>query len=821
MTPGPYHLLSLGTLLLVSYFVSLLLLRFRLVPLQDHRKFWNTLLLIFFLSTASLGLLLVIKVNYKLNISWLEEAMQWHVDSGIGFVLLALFHLLWHKRYYLNRSKNQENPSITSQTIYSRWQYRTLFLLLGFISIMAQLVLLREFLKNFNGNELVIAIFLSAWMLLTAMGASLGSRSAIKNNNSNTPLLLILISAFPILVYLLLILVSRFLFLPGVEPGLLNTIVCIVLLIFPVTGISGFIFGSASRSIKNGQENSPYMLDAIGSLAGGVLFAAILVHLLNNLQLLTFLFLSTSLVLAGVYSFPSRPLARSLLLFAAIGIFVLSLLPSVQNKVEDIRYRNEKLLANKDTPYGNLSFTKANDQISAYKDGIPIVTTNDITLAEESVHYPALQLQDPKSFLLLGGGLSGLIGEAAKYNPDIIHCCEADPWIFRLGKVYLPEKSRLPGQFIPEDGRSWLMNSGDTSYDVIISNSGNPHNIGSNRYFTVEFYRLVREHLSPQGVFCMHLSTADNYINMEGLQMLRINKRTLKEVFTHVLIVPGSSTYFLASNRPLSLDIPGLLFNKNIPTTYVHPDYLDTKHMLFDQEQLSVRIEEQKASINSDLWPRLFFATLLGIQSKTGKHALEVAGILAVLIFFILLFSYSLPKRAMYVTGFSGAGIQIILIMVMQSFYGFAYLVAPMMITLFMAGIVVGVLSRKRIWKKNRLNSLPLLIFLMALVSLSGMLIPALDEMFKSRWIGQLLLGILNFVPGIVVGWVYSLGANTVKKGKQDILGGLFSADLTGAALGTLISAIFLLPLIGIVNTFILFFGINLVTSINLLLKAR
>ncbi len=55
MSPGPYHLLSLGTLLLLSYFMSLLMVRNRLISLQNHRKFWNTLLLLFFLSTAIAG----------------------------------------------------------------------------------------------------------------------------------------------------------------------------------------------------------------------------------------------------------------------------------------------------------------------------------------------------------------------------------------------------------------------------------------------------------------------------------------------------------------------------------------------------------------------------------------------------------------------------------------------------------------------------------------------------------------------------------------------------------------------------------------------
>ncbi len=179
MTPGPYHLVSLGAVLLLSYFISLLMVRTSLLTLQIHRKFRNSLLAVFFLSTAILGLLLAVRVNYKLNIKWLDEAMQWHVDSGIGFALVAIFHLLWHLRYYVRRqtapSENTTPSPLSPYLSFSPFQERSYFLLLGYISIMAQLVLLREFVKSFHGNELVIGIFLASWMILTALGARLGT----------------------------------------------------------------------------------------------------------------------------------------------------------------------------------------------------------------------------------------------------------------------------------------------------------------------------------------------------------------------------------------------------------------------------------------------------------------------------------------------------------------------------------------------------------------------------------------------------------------------------------------------------------------------
>ncbi len=171
----------------------------------------------------------------------------------------------------------------------------------------------------------------------------------------------------------------------------------------------------------------------------------------------------------------------------------------------------------------------------------------------------------------------------------------------------------------------------------------------------------------------------------------------------------------------------------------------------------------------------------------------------------------------MYITGFTGAGIQIILIMVVQSFYGFAYRVAPIMITLFMLGIVAGIVTCKRVWRKSAMTGITGLVWGMALMALTGFLLPVIGDVFDSPWSGQLMIGLLNFIPGMVVGSVYSLGIGTKRGSPSGILGELYSADLTGAALGTFIPAIFLLPLIGVINSYILFFGINLATGISLI----
>lgn len=824
MTQGPYHLITIGILFILSYLVSLLTVRLQLFTTTQHRRFWNNLLLLFFLSTATLGIILAIKVNYKLEIAWIENAMQWHVDLGIGFAFVAIFHLTWHLGYFKKWFfRGFSGPAdLTPHMTFTSMQVRSLFIMLGFITIMAQLVLLREFIKTLHGNELVIGIFLALWMILTSAGAWAGSGYKAKISGRTLFNLLLILSASPLLIYLILILITRFLFLPGYEPGMIASITYIFLLIGLFTIISGFLFAYSSRAIKKVEKSASfYMLDSLGSLAGGILFGLILVLLFDNIQVIGMLFFVTVVAVLLIFRYPSRLLHRLVLIIAGGALLVSVQFPAVRNSVEGLRYRHETMLDTRDTPYGNLTFTEKEGQVTGYLDRNPVISSADLIRAEETVHYTALQHPDPRSFLLMGGGLSGNAAEISKYEPERFDYCEADPAIYRIGSRHLSEGEVTEIHFIPEDGRNWLMKAGDTGYDVIISAAGDPYTIGWNRFYTREFFQLVRKHLTPEGIFSMQLTTGGNYVNDPGSKTLSISYNTLSQVFDYVAIVPGYSTYYLASDKPLSLDFPALLEEHSIPTTYVHPDYLDVMHLTFDSDQLMARINTEASRINSDLWPRLFFSNLANLDSRMGGHSLVVTGILGALVFFLLLFSYKPLKAGMYVTGFTGAGIQILLIMVLQSFYGYAYMVAPLMITLFMAGIVLGAKFWRPVWRTPSLTKLTGLLWIMAIIAALGVIILKTEPLFQRQFSGQLILGLLNLIPGIIVGSVYGMSLELSEKDGLSGIGKFYSADLSGAALGTFIPAVIILPLIGVTNTFILFCGINVAAGLYILTRYR
>ena len=50
----------------------------------------------------------------------------------------------------------------------------------GFVSATGQIIILREFLVLFYGNELTIGLIFAAWLLWTALGSTVGGRCGVR-----------------------------------------------------------------------------------------------------------------------------------------------------------------------------------------------------------------------------------------------------------------------------------------------------------------------------------------------------------------------------------------------------------------------------------------------------------------------------------------------------------------------------------------------------------------------------------------------------------------------------------------------------------------
>ena len=113
---------------------------------------------------------------------------------------------------------------------------------LGISSIITQIVVLREFLSVFQGNELVFGIILANWLLLTGFGSYIGKYTDKIKFKLRWWIIAQLIIAFLPFFHIIIIRNLRNLFfLYGELIDLISIILSTFLILLPYCFISGFL----------------------------------------------------------------------------------------------------------------------------------------------------------------------------------------------------------------------------------------------------------------------------------------------------------------------------------------------------------------------------------------------------------------------------------------------------------------------------------------------------------------------------------------------------------------------------------------------------
>jgi cation transport ATPase len=101
-TRKPYSIILISSIVLVSYFATYLLVKAGKMKKLSHRKLWNVILLLTFLVSCLLGFVLALQINYGFCMDWFRNFLKWHVEFGIAMTLIAVIHIIWHYKYYIN-----------------------------------------------------------------------------------------------------------------------------------------------------------------------------------------------------------------------------------------------------------------------------------------------------------------------------------------------------------------------------------------------------------------------------------------------------------------------------------------------------------------------------------------------------------------------------------------------------------------------------------------------------------------------------------------------------------------------------------------------
>ncbi len=838
---GTYHIwpITAGTILL--YLFSVAAVRLGIYGKVTHRRIWNVLLLLNFLSTALIGMLLTLQVNYKFPLAGEDIWMLVHVDTGIAMTVIGIIHLIWNFRFYtsiFSRRRNvirRERPAgeaveagnaaATGADILRRG--RLPVMAVGFTAMITQLVLIRAFLAVFQGNELVIGIILGNWMLLTALGARLGRAAPrMKEPEPFFHRALLWLGSLPLLLLFLLFALKNVVFVPGTLVGLFAVFTASLVLLFPFCFLSGYAFTYYVWHLAREGGGNPtaraYAWDSAGSLAGGALFSLVLVFFARPFQVLA-LVLLTDILVAGwllLTGKQKRSVAKALLLPVLLLLAVLFLRPG--EKALQYLYPHQKILQYRETPFGSLVVTKMGDQLNLYENHVLVAHTLSPEENEEDVHYAMVQRPAPKKVLLISGGISGTLQEILKY-PSVtrIDYVEINPWILRIAREHfsLPDDPRI--RLITRDARRYVPRCHE-QYDVVLVNVPPPTTAQINRYYTVDFFRSLQQVLTPGGVVSLRLPASPNYLGRQETDLNALLFATLKDVFLHVVIIPGGKNYFLASTQPLSLHIATLITQRGITNQYVSPYYIQDDLLQMRHDQLMDQLGPV-ARLNSDMNPVAYFNQIALWLSYYRFNTRFLLWSLALL--FLALVAGSRPLSVgIFTAGFAASAVEMLLLFIFEIIYGYVYLMTGILITLFMAGIAVGaryglpfpywrsLSPYKRFFGTELIMTvvvatLPLLVIVLRSISATAP--------------GEGLLLLYTFFFAWLTGRLFSLGSMLHKRDASHTASSLYSADLAGGALGALAVAALLLPLKGIGGTTFLITLALLLSIIYILLRRK
>jgi spermidine synthase len=772
-----------------------------------------------------LGLILAYQINSKIELPNIKQIIKWHVNFGISMSIIGLIHFLWHWNYYKNIFSKEQNNKLGNKKDNSSTSFgneidsKTVILssiVTGFNAIIFQVVFLREIINIFSGNELITGLVLATWMGLTGIGALMKGKQAYNGYNLvKITKLLILLAILPVIIYVLLYITKWFFFPPGVLIGAHLMFPIIILVLTPYCILSGYVFSYLAALYKMEKQSyrtdKLYIFETIGSIAGGICISFVFIQWISAFHTLVILLIIQLGIVYYLYRYKTYK-SKVFYVIAILTAFIILTLP-IDIRIKSILFPNQEIVKNIESPYGNVLLTKQDNQYNLYTSHNLLFSSHNVIENEEDVHYAMLQHQKPSSILIISDGNTQIIPEILKYRTVThIDFLLENKWLFKLipGTDSIISNKKVHIKHI--NIRRFLKESKHI-YDVILISTYNPVTLQANRFFTYEFFIVLKAHTNHNSVISLQLASTNNYPSAENIALHSLTFQTLRAVFKNCIIVPGEKDYFLASQIPLSLEISKLSQERNPNNQYVNPYYIDDFTLQQRSRQLLLQLKPSNF-VNEDFKPMAVFLNnnlYLGIFS-VGRYLLFVPVILLLL----PLIKIKKYDFAMYVAGFSISSFQILMLMVFQVVFGSVYAASGIIFSICMTGLALGaywgsIQNKKVIKNKIIINQGWIGVVILLLT---------IGVSYYNFISGKTLIYITFFisiiVPSILTGMQFSFIVQYNKTTSNTISGKIYAIDLFGSALGAYLTSVLLLPLVGFLNMSIVILILNIVVIIVL-----
>jgi predicted membrane-bound spermidine synthase/Na+-translocating ferredoxin:NAD+ oxidoreductase RnfG subunit len=742
----------------------------------------------------------------------------------------------------------------------------------GLFTIAAQALLFREFITTFEGNDISVGIFFASWFLWVGLGAIVVYRAHIIAEKLLKNIELLFLSYLPAFI-LQLILIIQARELAGIESYALWSVWAILIVSIivnaPVSIITGMLFPTACRWVEKDQKlpvSQVYIIEAAGSFVGGLGVTALLALGMNSARIFFILAIFVSLSAAlnklqTVSQYSDTPLIKSSRVKAGLMFLIpICLLLSLFVRVDTSLIRHLRVEKwSKMLPVGSFagSFQTAQaeylygiyqSQWVVMSQGSVIETLPDDSAAGRIAAIGLCQKPDSTKVLVVGSGL-GLCQQFLRL-PQIqtiswAHC--DGEYVQKIDRVIPSEFKIIDDRLHRQQGdiRSLLAEE-KKAFDIVILNLPDATSSALNRYYTLEFYRQVKEALKPNGLFQVRVAGGENIMGTELINLGASTKLTLEKVFSQLVITPGEDTWFIASapagreqgltgdpailrDRFASIEQASRVFTPQALLSVYLPD----RAAAAEKNYLSADLPE-RLLINRDSRPLTHLYSLLLAAKQSGapvtkliKH-LALAGPLAfvvpILVFVVLRIIYILRTAQqgnksgfdssflVFSAGWVAIGVVIVLMYLYQTRFGSLYLYIGFVSSMFMVGLTIGAALTRYLLASVKKVQPEILLFAVIFVH---SLILCTIAFWPAEELTHLTFGVAFVLCGLCAGCYFPIAARQLadsafEAGRAGSK--LETADHIGASVGGLLTSLALVPVLGARITL---FGFILLILVN------
>jgi spermidine synthase len=687
-------------------------------------------------------------------------------------------------------------------------------------------VLLRELNVAADGSELVLLLGLGTWLLGSGLGAALGRR-----RTQASPLLTRLaLSGYALLLpgsAAALRGMPRWLgALPGgaLQPGQLAVMLVVGLL--PCALLAGALFRLAARAWMGDSRSlaQAYGLESLGAVLGGTVSTGLVSMGLANLVAGSV----AALVALVAAAWPGPGTRRWLWGVTLPCSIALALLLAGSGPLDRAltRLEHPQTTSSHDSPYGRVTVTQHHGQRVVFINGV--LQWESQGMADEALaHLAALQVADPRSVLLLGGGELGLLAPLHQHAPERVDLVEPDPVLVELAArriLELRDGEREAQAFFHEavkahidDPRAFL----DTParYDLILLSQPEPSTVAGSRTWTEEFFALCADHLSPGGVLAFALPGDENLQTPTLIWRSRGIHNALRSSFDDVLVLPGTSTIWLASRSPLEREPSALvrrMVARDVASRLVSAGYLS---YLFENDrsvELAALLEAGGVPANSDdrpaavtasllLWLGRFDPSLALMDPVPALATLQRAAPAVVAGFGLLALALAALARRWVgsrrlalaaLAGLLGTLLEAVLLLRFQVQHGVLYGQLGLLLGAFMAGLALGALLLDPLLRRFAVHGDPPR--WLGWATAAGAAGVCLAVVIAPTGLSGLAgTSTMILASGAATALLFGLASRTGEADAARLAGVLYGADLMGGCAGVLLASL-AIPLLGL-----------------------